>query len=53
MSFYVVFVLGQYYHLVNIAHTNVAADETTRFKTNVYKRKKKLLLILKESFKHK
>ena len=31
MSFYVVFVLGQYYHLVNIAHTNVTADETTSF----------------------
>ena len=53
MSFYVVFVLRQYYHFVNIANTNVTADETTSFKTNIYKRKKKLLLILKESFKHK
>ena len=31
MSFYVVFVLGQYYHFVNIANTNVTADETTSF----------------------
>ena len=45
--------MGQYYHLVNIANTNVTADETTSFKTNIYKEKKKLLLILKESFKHK